>query len=98
MQQNHSEKATEVFSAKEWLALTRGLELSPRLREIACRLLTGQSDKQIAQALGIGLPTVRTHMARLFSKLGVSDRGEVAIFFFRLHRSMVADSPTLITS
>jgi DNA-binding NarL/FixJ family response regulator len=90
MDQNHSQQHIEVFSKGEWNALiaSGSVDLSPRLSEIAYRLTCGYSDRQIGLDLGIKLPTVRTHMGRLFSKLGVQDRQEVALFFFRLHRSM----------
>lgn len=87
MGQNHDRKSDEVFTEKEWKALTADINLPPRLSQIAYHLICGDSDKQIAMALKIGLPTVRTHIGRLFSKLGVEDRQEVAVFFFRLHRS-----------
>lgn len=87
MGQNHDRKSVEVFTQKEWEALTEDIDLPPRLSQIAYHLICGDSDKQIAMDLDIGLPTVRTHIGRLFSKLGVQDRKEVAVFFFRLHRS-----------
>ena len=93
MDQNHSQQHVEVFSKKEWRILVAegNVDLPPRLSEIAYCLMCGYSDRQIGLALGIKLPTVRTHMARLFFKLGVQDRKEVALFFFRLHRSMFAN-------
>jgi DNA-binding NarL/FixJ family response regulator len=37
-----------------------------------------KSNKEIAVALGISARTVTTHVANIFSKLGVSSRGELA--------------------
>ncbi len=93
MDRDSNRKHVEVFSRKEWAALLeRGnVGLPPRLSEVAYCVLCGFSDKQIARCLEIELPTVRTHMGRLFSKLGVQDRQEVALFFFRLHRTSFAN-------
>jgi DNA-binding NarL/FixJ family response regulator len=43
--------------------------LSPREREILRRVADGESSKQIAAALAIGLKTVDTHRRRLMEKL-----------------------------
>jgi hypothetical protein len=34
----------------------------------------GKGDKQIAAAMGVGLPTVRTYLTRAFQRTGVGDR------------------------
>ncbi|QXH33584.1 helix-turn-helix transcriptional regulator [Pseudomonas muyukensis] len=52
-------------------------ELTPRERQIAELLRQGCSNKLIARALGLGLPTVKTHLINLFRKLGVSNRTEL---------------------
>ena len=97
MELDRSQKSVEVFSRAEWQSLVEQgkLDLTPRLSEISYCLLCGYSDKQIAMSLGIKLPTVRTHMGRLFSKLGVQDRKEVPLFFFRLHRTQSGNEKKL---
>ncbi|WP_323114004.1 helix-turn-helix transcriptional regulator [Pseudomonas guariconensis] len=52
-------------------------ELTPRERQIAELLRDGASNKDIARALAIGLPTIKTHLINLFRKLGVSNRTEL---------------------
>jgi DNA-binding NarL/FixJ family response regulator len=42
----------------------------PRERQIAELLRQGHSNKLIARALEVGLPTVKTHLINLFRKLG----------------------------
>ena len=84
-----------LFSQEEWKVLASESRLPPRLSQIAYLVLCGNGDKQIAASLGIGIPTVRTHMGRLFTKLDVQDRKEVVLFFFRLHR---AKSKLLVSS
>jgi DNA-binding NarL/FixJ family response regulator len=38
----------------------------------------GRSNEEVATALGIGARTVETHLGRLFERLGVSSRTELA--------------------
>lgn len=71
------------FTEHIWQELSSSAELSPRQTEIVHLLFEGLADKQIASRLGIRLPTVRTHMSRLFLKLDVNDRCELLIHFFR---------------
>lgn len=53
-------------------------ELSPREREVLRLLAAGQTDQQIATALGVSYRTVTTHVGRLFTKLGVRSRAAAA--------------------
>jgi predicted ATPase/DNA-binding NarL/FixJ family response regulator len=52
--------------------------LSKREREIAALVVAGNSNPQIAQVLYLSRKTVEGHMSRIFGKLGVSSRAEVA--------------------
>lgn len=52
--------------------------LSEREREIVRLAALGHGDKAIAQRLGIGFTTVRTHMGHAFRKLGVDNRVQLA--------------------
>ena len=63
-----------VFTDREWTDLSSHLSLSDRQQQIAQCVLHDMSDVQIAQNLRIAVPTVRTHMGRLFVKLDVEDR------------------------
>jgi len=71
-----------LLSNEEWTRLVNDLTLSPRQAEIVEHLLRGESDKQIARALEISVPTVRTHMGRLFQKFGLNDRVELVLCIF----------------
>lgn len=51
--------------------------LSEREQAITQCICRGLCDKQIAQELGIGFSTVRTHLARIFDKLGVRSRTQL---------------------
>jgi len=73
---------TDVVTEQEWNQLRRHLDLSPRQADIVRHLLYAESDKQIARELRISLPTVRSHMGRLFHKFNLSDRVELLIHVF----------------
>lgn len=73
---------TELVSEQEWSLLRKDLGLSARQAEIVHHILRANSDKQIARELGISLPTVRTHMARLFRKFDLNDRMELLLYVF----------------
>ena len=48
--------------------------LTARETEVLQLVARGNSNKQIAVALGIGESTVKTHLLKVFDKLGVADR------------------------
>lgn len=50
------------------------VSLTPREREVLRLVATGNGNKQIAVALSIGPSTVKTHLERIFEKLGATDR------------------------
>lgn len=56
--------------------------LTPRERQIALLLRDGASNKELARALELGLPTVKTHLLNLFRKQGVSNRTELVAALF----------------
>ncbi|MGH7678499.1 MAG: LuxR C-terminal-related transcriptional regulator, partial [Gemmatimonadaceae bacterium] len=56
----------------------RVAKLTDRETDIARLVAERKSNKEIAGALGISARTVTTHVANIFSKLGVSSRGELA--------------------
>jgi two-component system, NarL family, nitrate/nitrite response regulator NarL len=59
--------------AREGGAGDRGpIRLTPREREVLARVAAGQTSKQIAAALAIGVRTVETHRENLKRKLGAS--------------------------
>ncbi|MGE0217851.1 response regulator [Mycolicibacterium sp.] len=52
-----------------------GPVLSPREREVLTMIAAGSSIPTMAKALFLAPSTVKTHVQRLYEKLGVSDRG-----------------------
>ena len=53
--------------------------LTPREHQVLSCLLEAMSDKMIARALGISLPTVKLHVRTLFRKLRVHSRAEAIV-------------------
>ena len=65
-------------SASRRAAALPGLEeLTEREREVLDRLVEGESNARIGAALGISLPTVKTHVSRILVKLGAENRVQV---------------------
>ena len=58
-------------------------QLTQREREVLQGLAAGLSDKEIGQRLYISGDTVRNHMARILSKLGVESRLQALVFALR---------------
>ena len=48
--------------------------LTARELDVLRLVASGHSNKQAAAALGIGESTVKTHLLKIFDKLGVADR------------------------
>ena len=59
--------------------------LSPRQREILESITRGLSNVQIAVQLGISPESVKTHVAKLFDKLGAANRSEAVSIALRTH-------------
>lgn len=60
-------------------------DLSPRQREILESITRGLSNAQIALQLDIGAESVKTHISKLFAKLGAATRAEAAAIALRKH-------------
>ncbi|MDQ1725293.1 MAG: hypothetical protein QOG52_2321 [Frankiaceae bacterium] len=60
-------------------AVQRLAALSDREREVAVAVGTGMSNAEIAQTLFLSEATVKAHVSRLFTRLDVSNRVQIAI-------------------
>jgi DNA-binding NarL/FixJ family response regulator len=57
----------------------RARRLSPRERQIVTLLSDGCPNQQIADRLGLRLQTVKNHLSRIYRKLGVPNRVQLAV-------------------
>ncbi|HEV2796495.1 MAG TPA: response regulator transcription factor [Nocardioides sp.] len=62
--------------------------LTERERDVADGVARGLSNAEVAAELYMGVPTVKTHVGRIFAKLGVENRVQVAIL---VHDAQGAD-------
>ena len=79
---NSAINGTNIFSDIEWAEIVEELSLSPREGEIIKGLFADKAHKKIAIDLKMSIPTVRTHMSRLFQKLQANDRGDLILHVF----------------
>jgi DNA-binding NarL/FixJ family response regulator len=64
--------------------------LTGRENDVLRLIAEGMSNKEIAQALGIGEKTVKTHVSNILGKLGVLSRTQAALYAVR--EGLVSDS------
>jgi len=62
----------------------RGLdELTEREREVLCLVAQGLSNAEIAETLRVSLPTTKTHVSRILTKLDARDRTQLVILAYQ---------------
>jgi DNA-binding NarL/FixJ family response regulator len=75
-------QVVQFFHRSEAGASEKG-SLSPREREILDLLVSGLIHKEVADHLGIGIETVRTHVNHIYQKLHVRSRAEAVAKYLR---------------
>ena len=76
-------------AVKRSIGPTTGVwRFSPRERQIATLLANGCSNQEIANRLGLRLQTVKNHLSRVYRKLGVPNRVQLAVLV--VHESQTA--------
>jgi DNA-binding NarL/FixJ family response regulator len=71
-----------------WTQLIEVLHLPPQQIRIVELILRNRGDKEIATALGIKVPTVRTYLHRIYERMDVSDRQGLVIRLFALSHGL----------
>lgn len=72
---------------REWQSISESLRPSTRQSQITRRILKGQKEAQIAEALGISTHTLHKYLMRLYRKLDVGDRCELVLRVFAAYVS-----------
>lgn len=70
---------SEVGSDRTRFAAERLTALTDREREVAVAVGRGLTNADIARELYLSIPTVKAHVSRLFDKLGVTNRVQIAM-------------------
>lgn len=70
------------LAVKQLSPAAPALQLTPREWQVAELLRAGLSNKEVARQLGVGLPTIKTHLINLFRKVAVSNRTELVTTLF----------------
>jgi DNA-binding CsgD family transcriptional regulator len=58
----------------------RKVHFSPRERQIVRFIVEGCSNQEIANRMGLRLQTVKNHLSRVYRKVGVPNRVQLAVF------------------
>jgi DNA-binding NarL/FixJ family response regulator len=84
MTSNIARKIVQSFQQKSPPQATEDAELSPRESEVLELLARGYLYKEIADSLGISLPTVNTYIRRIYEKLHVRSRSQAVAKYAHL--------------
>lgn len=74
------------FAAPAIPTVTGAASLTPREGVIAELVARGATNKQAAQILSVSPKTVEFHLSKVFRKLGVASRSQLAWLIARAHR------------
>jgi DNA-binding NarL/FixJ family response regulator len=89
VQKDAARRAMETASRD----LPVSVHLSPREEEVFRHAASGAANKELAQRLAISESTVKVHLTRIFQKLGVNGRAELAALYYGLRVAAEAQSP-----
>jgi len=91
MSSNIARKIVQSFQRFSSTSPAEPDNLSPREREVLELLARGYLYKEIAEALHISVPTVNTHIRRIYEKLHVRSRSQAVAKFTYIPNAAVAE-------
>jgi DNA-binding NarL/FixJ family response regulator len=71
------------------IAVPQSFGLTPRERQVLAHVVAGDGNKEIARKCSVSEETVKHHLTRIFSKVGASNRLELALVATR--QGLVSD-------
>lgn len=80
---SQSDAPAEVGDAMEWLTL--------REREVLVLIARGLTNHEIASSLAVSYETIKTHVKRIFTKIGVHDRAQAVVAAYEARLVAPAD-------
>jgi DNA-binding CsgD family transcriptional regulator len=84
MTSNIARKVVQSFQRPASFRGPPAADLSPREKEVLDLLARGYLYKEIADTLGISVPTVNTYIRRIYEKLHVRSRGQAVAKYAHL--------------
>jgi DNA-binding NarL/FixJ family response regulator len=91
MSSNIARKIVQSFQRFSSTSLAEPDNLSPREREVLELLARGYLYKEIAESLHISVPTVNTHIRRIYEKLHVRSRSQAIAKFTHIPNAAVTE-------
>ncbi len=91
---HQSQFARLQIEVEDWTTIATRLCLSGKEAEIVKGVLQDLKDEEIADALGMSVHTLRTHVGRLHTKLGVEDRVQLVSVVFATYLEVLGEAPT----
>lgn len=94
MAQPVSETRPRFFMESAYDLLCARLSLSHRESQIVRHLFGNHKESHIADELGMSAHTLRTHVERLYRKLGVANRAALAIHLYESFLALTCEPDT----
>ncbi|MCA9213228.1 MAG: helix-turn-helix transcriptional regulator [Planctomycetales bacterium] len=73
---------------KAFKKITRELELSAQQTKVVSYVLRGLTDKEIAERMSLKLPTIRSHLGRIFERGKVDNRLKLVLKIFAMSHNI----------